>query len=643
MPTAKLLLPTLLLTCTALGVAAHAQVTDFPYLEDFETDDGGYVAGGTNGSWEWGAPSSAFIPAAGQGANAWVTNLDGDYNSTESSYVESPVLDCTDMTGDPRLRFLHVFAMGGGDRCWVEVSLDGGPFTKLGEAGDPGSLNWYDNAPMDFWTGSSGAAGQWRTAAHDIPGGAGRLVQLRWMFTSNFTGTLDGVGLDAVAVFEPEPFLDVGAVSVDGFASGAAPTAPQQVSATITNTGNTSVSGFEVSYVVSGPVPAAATEVFPLTLAPFAPRSFTFATPVDLSVPGAYTIDVTTQLVGDQVPANDAASTSIVLQGTVTDFPYLEDFESGDGLYIHAGTPTSTWEHGEPTGIFIDDAASGSNVWTTDLDDLYAPQESSYLQSPPFDLSELVNDPFLEFSHIYNLESGDVHWVEVSIAGGPFTKLGQAGDPVSQSWYTEFGDDWWKLTSGTGEWRTARHVIEGAAGQVVVVRWVLDGLATSVFRDGIAIDDVAIFEAPFGTGQAPQTGLAVLDVNDAKEAVSFPVAEGNPGPYFTAVSATTDTFDLSFAGPPVTPFALLGGPLSVGAYVLPDGQQLDVFPFTTLASGASPGGINPFFVTDGQGDMTLSLSVPLPLVGTALTFQVLGESPPGTLFLSNAVQVSFLP
>ena len=51
--------------------------------------DGGFISGGILNSWEYGEPDNTVIDEANSGDNAWVTNLDGDYNNDELSYVRS--------------------------------------------------------------------------------------------------------------------------------------------------------------------------------------------------------------------------------------------------------------------------------------------------------------------------------------------------------------------------------------------------------------------------------------------------------------------------------------------------------------------------------------------------------------------------
>src|SRR5690606_10097519 len=97
---------------TSLGIAPLVVVTpESGYFEDFEADAGGWVAGGTNASWAHGTPSYSFIPAAGEGSAAWVTNLTGPYNNDELSYLGSPCFDLSALTEDPTLSFLHIFRL----------------------------------------------------------------------------------------------------------------------------------------------------------------------------------------------------------------------------------------------------------------------------------------------------------------------------------------------------------------------------------------------------------------------------------------------------------------------------------------------------------------------------------------------------
>jgi cysteine-rich repeat protein len=174
------------------------------YAEDFEADDGDWLATGENVSWEWGMPDDSasgvsIITEAASGMNAWVTNLSGDYENNEESAVESPCFDFSSLSSDPVLSFSHLFETESSfDEGWIEVSLDGGEtWSKLGAAGE--GTNWYNDTEDDWWHDMS--ASSWRTASHLLDGTAGEArVRIRHRFASDGSVTREGFGLDDVMV-----------------------------------------------------------------------------------------------------------------------------------------------------------------------------------------------------------------------------------------------------------------------------------------------------------------------------------------------------------------------------------------------------------------------------------------------------------
>jgi len=120
------------------------QVSNYPYFQDFETSSG-WIAGGTNSSWEVGLPMGPVIDHANSGSNAWVTNLSGTYNPDESSFVYSPSFD---------LRYLErpMISMAtwsstpeGFNGAVIQFSLDGGRnWANLGNSDDGYGLNWFN-------------------------------------------------------------------------------------------------------------------------------------------------------------------------------------------------------------------------------------------------------------------------------------------------------------------------------------------------------------------------------------------------------------------------------------------------------------------------------------------------------------------
>ena len=201
-----------------------AQIATFPYSEDFESGDGGWVANnGSNGTWALGTPAASVINSAASGVNAWTTNLTGNYNASDNSNVQSPVFDLSSLTA-PSIEFSVWWnAEFSWDGMVLQSSVDGGTsWQNVGAFGDPN--NWYtDNtingapggqpaASAQGWTGrnsTNNGSGGWVVARHALTGLAGQNnVIFRFAFGSDTSVQDNGVAFDSVSIFEvtcPEP------------------------------------------------------------------------------------------------------------------------------------------------------------------------------------------------------------------------------------------------------------------------------------------------------------------------------------------------------------------------------------------------------------------------------------------------------
>lgn len=462
----------------------------FTYSEDFEADAGGWLASGTLSSWAHGAPSGTFIPSAANGVNAWVTNLSGDYNNSELSYLTSPSFDFSTVLTDPVLRFSHIFVTESCcDEGWVEVSTDGGgAWRKVGAEGE--GDDWYNDS-NDWWDDDSGRAGSWRTASHILDRTAGETdVRVRFVFSSDSSSVREGFGVDDV--FIGNQIIDM---AVEGAAvpSTTCASATHPVTVTVRNVGLVAVANFNVSYRIDGG--AAVMESVMATVLPGDSYTHVFAATANLATPGTHAVQGRVTAMMDVDATNDAEvaifrvdTAPIIALGA----GYSEGFDSSAGDFS-AGGASSSWAHGMPSGTFIPAAASGSGAWVTNPAGLYNTNEDSWVVSPCFDFSAVAVDPTLSFSQIFETESCcDEGWVEISTAtSGGWVKLGASG--TGTNWYNDSSSEWWDGTSGaSGAWRTASHVLTGAAGQSLVrVRWRFstDG---SGQRDGFGLDDVSI-------------------------------------------------------------------------------------------------------------------------------------------------------
>ncbi len=514
------------------------------YAEDFEAGDGGWTTGGTNSSWEYGMPAGSVITQAASGANAWVTNLDGNYNNSEDSYIESPPLDFSGATSDPFLRFSHDFLTESCcDEGWVEISIDGGTtFTKLGASGT--GVNWYNDATNQWWDGSSDG---WRIAQQVLTGTAGQAdVRIRFVFSSDTSVSREGFGVDDVLVL-PDVDGDLAIESVT-------PPAPQCGSTTgpltvrIRNLGTTDVTGFDVTRTVGSMAPETETSTDTIAAGDF--LDFTSA---DVSVTAEEPVTVRVTATADPISVNDARSTTISVIPQVTGLTYEEDFEADDGGY-HASGTNSTWAYGTPNGGYIRAAASGTGAWVTNLSGAYANDEESNLDTVCLDLTGASSDPVVQFHHAYETESCcDEGWVEISVDdGATWTKL--TGGAAAINWYNDTSNEWWDGSSaaGAGAWELAQAELTGAAGNVARLRFRLSSDGSST-RDGFGVDDLRVVTdvdgdlaieqvMPIAAGCATTTGDVVARIRNMGSSdvtgfdIQYVVGAGTP-----VMETATDT------------------------------------------------------------------------------------------------------
>ncbi|MBW2461653.1 MAG: hypothetical protein JRH11_08400, partial [Deltaproteobacteria bacterium] len=454
------------------------------YAENFEASDGGWTTGGTNSSWEYGTPDGSIIDAAANGTGAWVTNLDGDYNNSEDSYIESPVLDFSTATADPLLRFSHIFVTEGCcDEGWVEVSTDGGStFNKVGTAAT--GISWYNDATNDWWDGTSSG---WRNAQHTLAGTAGEAdVRIRFVFSSDSSATREGFGVDDILVIpDADGDLAVDALTVP---APACSTTTGTLTVGILNLGTTDVTGFDVTHTVGSMAPVTETSTATIT----AGGTFDFSFTADISVTADAPLTVRVTATGDPILLNDARSTAIAVIPEVAGAAYAEDFEADDGGFRVGGNGAS-WAHGIPSGSYIRAAGQGTSAWVTNLAGGYNDSEDSYAQSICLDFTSTTADPILQFRHTYQTELNfDEGWVEISTdSGATWTKL--TGGASAINWYDDTTNEWWEGDSaaGSGTWQWAQGVLTGAAGNSAILRFHMSSDSSNT-GDGFGFDDLSL-------------------------------------------------------------------------------------------------------------------------------------------------------
>ncbi len=244
---------------------------------------------------------------------------------------------------------------------------------------------------------------------------------------------------------------------------------------------------------------------------------FTFAGTFDMSVPGTYFIEAEVLYAGDSYPLNDTASVSIVNSPVIAvtnTNPHLQNFETDNGYWYSTGN--GSWEYGTPASYKINRAASGSKAWKTRLAGNYNDNEAAILYSPCYDISTMTN-PTLSFSVALDLEDCgagfcDGAYVEYSTNGRTWARLGANGQGFN--WYNKSysGNNLWSVQN-YHRWHVATiplSVIPVPVPQLTQLRFrFVVSSDPAVNRDGMGIDDIHIYNNPYGIYDGPTMGSPV--------------------------------------------------------------------------------------------------------------------------------------
>ncbi|SDZ56277.1 bacillopeptidase F [Evansella caseinilytica] len=160
---------------------ATAPSIDIVFHADFNEDDGGFTSGGANSSWEWGAPSSGPGEAY-TGEKLWATNLSGNYNNNENSWIMSPEVTLSPELTMAELSFAYWQNIENNwDFGYVEVSRDGG------ETWD--TLKGYTNVSEN-----------WNTDSLSLASYIGETIQFRFAMETDGSVARSGWYIDDVYI-----------------------------------------------------------------------------------------------------------------------------------------------------------------------------------------------------------------------------------------------------------------------------------------------------------------------------------------------------------------------------------------------------------------------------------------------------------
>jgi hypothetical protein len=274
--------------------------------------------------------------------------------------------------------------------------------------------------------------------------------------------------------------------------------AAAKITVTLRNSSNTALTNVPVRYRVNGG--SFISETIPAIPARTTIQ-YSFTTTTNLAATGTFTIQALVDLNSDTFRENDTATATVYNQPVINAFPYLQNFENGNGNFYTEGR-RSSWAYGTPDSRKIKGAASGAKAWKTNLQGTYNDKEFSYLYTPCFDLTGMIN-PTLSFSLALDLEDCgtsvcDAAWVEYSTDGVNWTKLGTAG--TGTNWYNKAGQNLWSIQDYTW-WHVATQALPTGLSRLRL-RFVM-AADPGVSREGIAIDDIHIYDNTKGIYEGP--------------------------------------------------------------------------------------------------------------------------------------------
>ena len=196
---------------------------------------------------------------------------------------------------------------------------------------------------------------------------------------------------------------------------------------------------------------------------------------------------------GESDPSNWVLATPLT---TISEFPYFQDFEDGPQSWTTgAVSGNDQWELGTPAQTNINSAYSGVNAYMTGLTENYENSSNCWLMAPAFDFSELDSPMFSVWLNLWTENNFDGMILEYSIDGGNTWVhfIGDDGFYNNDSTYGPIPPPKW--SGQVGEWVLHSTSLTGLENQSSVMLRFRFGSDGSVQYEGIAVDDVTIWDA----------------------------------------------------------------------------------------------------------------------------------------------------
>ena len=473
-------------------VGAHS----FPLMEDFE--NGFTYFDNKSGNTVDFIDETSVIHSGGHS----VKNDYSKYN--ENILLETGIMDLSN-TNQPILEFWHIAKTEGGyDKCYVEVSTDGGnTFTAMpnaiyhGKSEDYSSKGYFHEDSYSKWGTSNLQTPNntwWKRELFDVSIYKMTNVMFRFRIKSDVSGKRNGWYIDDIYIHEQQQY-DLQAIRITkpkGLFAAVNSTI-DTVSLLITNNGYdtifpTSPASIKYEYDHQNPKSLVITD----TIFPYEDTIVKINLPFTVLL-GGKELKVYTSYSSDTDHAND----TIVKTFKGVGLEVLSFADSFDVVNTFFAGGNSCWQKGDPEGTYIDTAHSSPNAWMTNLNNGYPNSTESYLYTPFFDFSSVLStdSAVLSFYHWIDVFKKDGGYIQYTKNNGKtWLALGYKGISANKAtnWYNDTynGKHFWNALN-TG-WQKSEIKLPFHGATPIQFRFVFFSDSKLNTKDGWAIDNFEI-------------------------------------------------------------------------------------------------------------------------------------------------------
>ena len=470
------------------------KITDFPYTEDFEANDGFWIDTMETATtqFHWG-PLPYLNGPEGNG-NSWYIEITG--NNQPEVWIESPVFDLSKIS-EPFLELDIKYDLQysqNREYAQIEYSIDGGMiWDKLGTSAD---TSWY-NSVYNNW---NGVQATWKRVSKSLCDLSGEpCVQFRIIakpyYSSNkyfafdnlvVTAGTGGDDLQPVQLHIPDS-----GNCTNGFSNAETPTVR------LRNNFCRPMTDVPISITMSGPINQILYDTLPGPVPRFGYYQYELSQTLDMSLPGEYTFDIEvfsdttgqgTSCINDTFPANNILTENRYFS-PINTVSYSSDFEANTGGW--ASTPS------DGGYFFLRDTLRNmgghegfGRSWYV-VDNREDPNiRNTYIESPNFDLTGFTNPQLLmDIKNFHPNRFNKSIRMQYSINDGAWNTLGLSSDP---SWYYQTSGSWVGVD-------TAWHKVQYSLCDFTIascIKFRIHAYNRYIEENNFAFDNFEIIDAP---------------------------------------------------------------------------------------------------------------------------------------------------